>query len=189
MKFQNISTAARLLLLMTLLCGGLYPLTVTFISQLVFPEKAAGSLVYDAAGNAVGSALIAQNFRQDRYFWPRPSAGDYETVASAASNQGPLSADLRKIVAERRRRLETSSASLANQAEMVFASASGLDPHISPAAAHAQVTRVAAARKFDAAKTAALKALIETMTEGPQLHIFGDSRVNVLLVNLALDKL
>jgi len=189
MKFQNLLTAVRLFIFMTLICGGLYPLLVTVMAHLAFSDMARGSLVRDAAGRVVGSALIAQSFREDRYIWSRPSAGEYETVAAAASNQGPLSAGLRKIVGERRQRLKISSAELADQPEMVFASASGLDPHISPAAAYAQVRRVAAARKFDAVKTAAVRILIEKMTEAPQFYIFGEPRVNVLLVNLALDRL
>lgn len=189
MKFQDIFIAIRLLIVMTVFCGVAYPLLVTGVAQLAFPEKANGSIVYNAKGEAVGSALLAQKFREEKYFWPRPSAGGYATVASGASNKGPTSADLKKAVDERREALKKTAGDTAIPADMLFASGSGLDPHISKEAARLQVQRVAKARKFDIAKTASLLTLVEQMTEDRQLLILGESRVNVLLLNIALDKM
>lgn len=186
---KDFIIALRLLAFMTLICGGIYPLLVTGIAQAAFPDKANGSIVRNAKGEAVGSALLAQRFRGDRYFWPRPSAGDYATVASGASNKGPTSADLKKAVDERRAALAQTAGSEPIPADLLFASGSGLDPHISKAAARLQVKRIAMARKFDNSKAAALYALIEQHTQEPQWGIFGEERVNVLLLNLELDKM
>lgn len=185
---KDLMIALRLLAVMTLICGGFYPLVVTGIAQGIFPEKANGSIVRNAKGEAVGSALLAQRFRGDGYFWPRPSAGDYATVASGASNKGPTSADLKKAVDERRAALAQTAGMQPIPADMLFASGSGLDPHISKEAARLQVTRIAAARKFDNTKATSLYALIERHTEEPQWGFFGEERVNVLLLNLALDR-
>lgn len=186
---KDLVVSIRLLIVLTIICGGIYPLLVTGIALAAFPEKAQGSLVYNSKGEAIGSALLAQKFRGDRYFWPRPSAGDYATVASGASNKGPTSADLKKSVAERRAALKDTAGKDQIPADMLFASGSGLDPHISKEAARMQVKRVAAARKFDGAKTASLYALIENVTEEPQWGIWGEFRVNVLLLNIVLDQL
>lgn len=191
MNFKDSIIAIRLLIVLTLICGGVYPLLVTDVAELAFADKANGSVVKNAKGEAVGSSLLAQKFRSDKYFWPRPSAGDYATVASGASNKGPTSADLRKAVDERRAALKATAVAAGGEipADLLFASGSGLDPHISKAAARFQVSRVAAARKFDGAKKASLYALIDEHTEGPQWGVFGDERTNVLLLNSALDKL
>lgn len=189
MKFQDILIATRLLIVMTVICGGAYPLLVTGVAHLAFPAKAEGSVVYNAKGEAVGSALLAQKFRDEKYFWPRPSGGDYATVASGASNKGPTSADLKKAVDERREALKKTAGDTAIPADMLFASGSGLDPHISKESARLQVQRIAQARKFDAAKTRSAYALVEQMTEEPQLLVLGEARVNVLLLNIALDKI
>ncbi len=189
MKTQNTFIALRLLLVMTLICGGVYPLLVTGIAGAAFPEKAQGSLIYNNKGEAIGSALLAQKFRDENYFWPRPSAGDYATVASGASNKGPTSADLKKSVDERIAALKDTARGEKIPADLLFASGSGLDPHISQGAARLQVKRIAAARKFDGAKTASLYALVERMTEEPQWGVFGEQRINVLLLNIALDKI
>jgi len=189
MKIQDAIIALRLLVVMTVICGGLYPLLVTGIAQAAFPEKAQGSIVYDKKGEAVGSALLAQKFRGDRYFWPRPSAGDYAAVASGASNKGPTSADLKKSFDERAAALKNTAAGEKIPADLLFASGSGLDPHISQGAARLQVKRIAAVRKFDGAKTASLYALVERMTEDPQWGVFGAARINTLLLNMELDKL
>lgn len=189
MLITNCTIALRLLAVMTVICGAIYPLLVTGIAQAAFPEKANGSLVHNAKGEPVGSALLAQKFRNDRYFWPRPSAGDYATVASGASNKGPTSADLKASVDERRAVLKNTAAGNPIPADLLFASGSGLDPHISPEAARFQMTRIATARRFDPTKTAALSALVERLIEEPYWGIWGDRRVNVLLLNLETDKL
>ena len=170
--------ALRILLVFTLLTGVLYPLAVTGISQVFFAKKANGSLVSDG-DKLIGSELLAQKFDSPRYFWPRPSAADFATVASGASNKGPTSADLVNSIAERRVKFGKDA-----PGDLLTASASGLDPHISPEAARHQITRVAAERKI-APET--LLALLEKLTEPPQWGIFGEPRVNVFALNRALD--
>lgn len=189
MKFKDWTTSIRLLAVLTLICGAVYPLLVTGIAQIAFTHKANGSIVYNAKGEAIGSALIAQKFSADKYFWPRPSAGDYATIASGASNKGPTSADLKKSFDERTSALQETAAGGSIPADLLFASGSGLDPHISKEAARLQVRRIATARKFDGAKTALLYALIERMTEPATWGLFGDPRLNVLLTNLELDRM
>lgn len=191
MFITNFTVALRLLVVMTLICGGLYPLLVTGIAQAAFADKANGSIVHNDKGEPVGSLIVAQRFHGEGFFWPRPSAGDFATVPSGASNKGPTSADLKRSVDERRAALQRTAALAGDEvpAELLFASASGLDPHISTRAARFQVQRIAKARKFDAAKKASLYALIERNTEGAQWHFLGEERVNVLLLNLAIDKL
>ncbi len=170
----------RILLVLTALTGVLYPLVVTGVSLLAFPKQANGSLVSDG-GKIIGSELLAQNFDSPRYFWPRPSGADFGTVPSGASNKGPTSADLVKSIAERRAKFGKDAPT-----DLLTASASGLDPHISPAAAKHQVARVAAERKLP---PETLLALVERTTEPPQWGIFGEPRVNVLALNRALDAL
>jgi len=175
---KTILQALRLLIILTLLTGVAYPVAVTVAARLVFPKQASGSVVF-RDGKAVGSALLAQKFESDRYFWPRPSAGDYATVPSGASNLGPTSEALKKAIAERRAKFGADA-----PVEMLTASGSGLDPHISPEAAVQQIARVAAARKLDAAR---LATLVVACTEPPQWGVFGEPCVNVLALNLRLD--
>ena len=175
---KTILQALRLFLLLTLLTGVAYPVAVTVAARLVFPNQSSGSLIF-RDGQAVGSALLAQKFESERYFWPRPSAGDYATVPSGASNLGPTSEALKKALAERRAKFGADA-----PVEMLTASGSGLDPHISPQAATQQIFRVAAARRLDAAR---LSALVTECTEPPQWGVFGEPRVNVLTLNLRLD--
>jgi K+-transporting ATPase ATPase C chain len=166
----------------------LYPLVVTGIAQLAFPHQANGSLVM-AGDTVVGSALLGQANADPRYFQPRPSATGYDTLPSGGSNLAPTSLELAAAVAQRAadfRAANDLSADAAVPTELLFASGSGLDPHISPDAARLQVARVAAARGQDEATVAAL---VEEYVEGPQLGILGQPRVNVLLLNLALDGL
>lgn len=174
---KTIIQSIRALLVFTLLTGALYPLGITLVAR-AFPEKANGSLIA-VNGKIVGSSLLAQKTESPRYFWPRPSAGDFATVASGASNKGPTSADLVNAIGERRAKFGADA-----PAEMLTASGSGLDPHISPVAAQQQIARVAAERKIPADKIAAL---VAQFTEAPQFGIFGEPRVNVLTLNLALD--
>ncbi len=184
-----IRPAITLFLLLTLMTGIAYPLAVTGVAKLIFPEQAAGSLV-STDGKPVGSALIGQNFADSRYFWGRPSATSpkpYNATASGGSNQGPLNPALSDAVKGRIAALRAADPGSRNPvpADLVTASASGLDPHISPAAADYQVARVAKARGLPAEE---LAALIEQHTEGRQWGLFGEPRVNVLALNRALDE-
>ena len=187
---QHLLSALRLLALMTLLTGLAYPLVVTGVAQIIFPRQAIGSLLIQE-GEAVGSHLIGQYFDDPAYFWSRPSVTEpapYNAAASAGFNQAPTSSELVRSVAERAEALRKASPSAANKVpvDLVTASGSGLDPHISVAAALYQVPRVAAARALDEAD---LVALVEEMAEPRQLGILGEPRVNVLRLNMALDHL
>ncbi|SDP68910.1 K+-transporting ATPase ATPase C chain [Rhodoferax sp. OV413] len=173
---------------LTVLTGVVYPLVVTGVGQAAFPHQAAGSLIL-RDGKPVGSALIGQNFSDAKHFWGRPSATGpqpYNGVASSGSNQGPLNPALVDAVKARIQALR--DADPGNTApvpvDLVTASASGLDPHISPAAARFQVARVAKARGLEVAK---LQALVDQQVESPLLGFLGEPRVNVLQLNLALD--
>ena len=175
-----------LTIVFTVITGIVYPLVITGISQVAFKDKANGSLL-ERNGEVVGSELIAQQFTGDKYFWPRPSAGSYATVPSGASNYGPTSQKLHDAVATNAAAFIAGNKLPANTpvpADMVFTSASGLDPHISPAAARLQIARVAAARTADVAQ---VTGLVEKFVEAPQWGFLGESRVNVLKLNLALD--
>jgi K+-transporting ATPase ATPase C chain len=181
----------RLFLVLVVLTGVVYPMAVTLIAQLVFPAQAQGSQV-SVDGRLVGSALLAQKTEDPRNFWPRPSAGDYATVASSSSNLGPSSQTLKKTIAEQAARVRAANHLAADAPlpdDILTTSASGLDPHISPAAARMQIDRVAQARGFTAAQKAALAQLVENHIEGPEFGFLGEARVNVLLLNLALDEL
>ncbi len=189
--------AILMLLVLTLVTGITYPLLVTGIALGLFPKQAAGSLieadgkaVHDGA-RAVGSTLIGQPFSDPKHFWSRPSATSpypYNASSSGGSNQGPLNPALSDVVAARIKALrDADPGNMAPvPADLVTASASGLDPHISPAAAEFQVARVAKARGLDLQK---VRALVAEHTEGRQLGFLGEPRVNVLLLNLALDAL
>jgi len=179
-----------LLLLMTLLTGVVYPLVVTGIAHVLFPRQASGSLIVHG-GNVVGSALIGQSFSDPGHFWGRPSATTpqpYNGIASNGSNLGPLNPALLDAVRERLTALH--AADPGNIApvpvDLVTSSGSGLDPHISPAAASYQAARVARARRLPLQR---VQALIAAHTEGRLLGIIGEPRVNVLELNLALDAL
>jgi K+-transporting ATPase ATPase C chain len=173
-------------LFFTLLLGVGYPLLVTGIGQLAFPAQAGGSLIRDAKGQVVGSALIAQNFTRPEYLHPRPSgAGSdgYDASGSSGSNLGPLNPDLAKRVADSTKALQGEGAG-AVPADAVTTSGSGLDPEISPANAARQAARVAAARGVPVAE---VERAIADHTTGAWLGVFGQPRVNVLQTNLALD--
>lgn len=185
-----IRPAVVLLLVMTAITGVAYPLVVTGISQVVFPAQAGGSLVMKD-GTAVGSRLIGQSFSDPKHFWSRPSATapqPYNGVASGGSNQGPLNPALTDAVKARIEALRAADPTnrAAVPVDLVTASASGLDPDISVAAANYQSARVAQARGL---KPEAVQALIATHTRGKFLGVLGEPRVNVLELNLALDTL
>lgn len=185
-----ITTALRTLAVFTLLTGIIYPLLVTGIAQLLFPEQANGSLV-TKNGSPVGSRLIGQNFAEDKYFHGRPSAAGqdgYDGTASAGSNLGPTNKALLQAVAERLNQVRQEnglSQAAPVPADLVLASASGLDPHITPAAAYLQAARVARARGRDVAE---VERLIGAQTDGRLAGVLGEERVNVLELNLALDE-
>ena len=184
-----VVVATRFLLILTLLCGGLYPLTITIFGQLLFPGRSNGSLVY-IGGRPTGSELLAQKWSNPKYFHSRPSANGYATLTSAGSNFSPTSAALRDSIVHRRLRFQNENGLSMNTTipvEMLCSSGSGLDPHISPAAAQMQVTRIATARRLSATQQHLLKKLIERKTEGRQFGILGGPRVNVLQLNLLLD--
>lgn len=182
--------AVSLFVLLSVVTGIAYPLVVTGIAKVTFPEKAGGSLIVKD-GKPVGSALIGQNFTDPKYFWGRPSATSpqpYNATASSGSNQGPLNPALVDAVKGRIDALKAADPGNDKPvpADLVLASGSGLDPHISPAAAEYQVARVAKARGLTPEK---LTDLIEQHIEGRQWGIFGEPRVNVLELNLALDSI
>jgi K+-transporting ATPase ATPase C chain len=183
-----LRTALLMLALLTFLTGVVYPLFVTAIAQVLFPAQANGSLLGEPE-RPLGSTLIGQANDDPRYFQPRPSATGYGTLPSGGSNLGPTSKTLAEQVARRAEDFRVAndlSDDLPVPVDMLFASASGLDPHISPAAARLQVPRVADARGLDETRVAML---VEEFVEGPQFGILGEPRVNVLLLNIALDRL
>jgi potassium-transporting ATPase KdpC subunit len=185
-----LRTGMVMLVAMTAVTGLVYPAIVTGIAQVVFSKSASGSLM--ASGNeTIGSELIGQPFNQPNYFWSRPSATapcPYNAAASTGSNQGPTNPALVDMVAARIKALRSADPGNPTSVpvDLVTASASGLDPHISPAAAYYQVLRVARAR---GAEAAAVEALVERNVEGRQFGVLGEPRVNVLRLNVALDRM
>jgi potassium-transporting ATPase KdpC subunit len=187
---STLRPALVLLAVLTVLTGVVYPLAVTGIAQLLFPRAAAGSLVV-RGGHALGSALIGQSFSDPGHFWSRPSATTpqpYNGAGSTGSNLGPLNPALLDAVKARIATLRTADPgnSAPVPVDLVTASASGLDPHISVAAAQYQAARVARARALPEAR---VRALIDAHSEGRLLGVIGEPRVNVLELNLALDSL
>jgi K+-transporting ATPase ATPase C chain len=187
---ENILTSLRVTVVTLVLLGVVYPLAVTGVARLVFPYRAGGSIVLDGSGKAVGSELIGQGFSSPAYFQPRPSAAGekgWDPLASGGSNLGPTSTKLRDRVTADAARLRTENPSAPAQvpADLVTASGSGLDPHLSPVAALWQVPRVAGARGVSEPR---VRALVEDTVEGRELGVLGEPRVNVLLLNLALDR-
>ena len=185
----SIVSSLRMLAALTLLTGVAYPLATWGIAQLAFPAAANGSLVV-ASGKAIASSLIGQPFSDPRYFWSRPSATSpmpYNGAASSGSNQGPRNPALADAVRSRIEMLRAVDLSngAAVPADLVTASASGLDPHISVAAAEFQLARVARTRGLG---VESVRAILEQNTEGRTFGLLGEPRVNVVLLNLALDR-
>jgi len=187
---DQIRSALTMLIVLTVLTGLIYPLAVTGLAQVFFPEQANGSLIV-REGKVIGSKLIGQHFDKPEYFWSRPSATapfPYNAAASAGSNLGPTNPVLLNAVKARVVALRAADPGneLPIPVDLVTASGSGLDPHISPAAASYQVKRVAHARSLD---ENSVLALVSKHTEGRQFGVLGEQRVNVLMLNLALDAL
>jgi potassium-transporting ATPase KdpC subunit len=196
---SHIRPALVLLVLFSALTGLAYPLAITGIAGAVFPAQASGSLIV-RDGKVIGSSLIGQNFTEAKYFHGRPSAtsdtdpndptktvsAPYNAAASSGSNKGPTSKDLIERVQGDIAALKDEAKGRAIPIDAVTTSASGLDPHITPAYAEFQIARVAAARKLDEAQ---VRALVARLTEGRDLGVLGEPRVNVLRLNLALDQL
>ncbi|MGE3262770.1 MAG: potassium-transporting ATPase subunit KdpC [Bacteriovoracia bacterium] len=174
---KQIFPALKAFLLLTFVTGAVYPLLVTAIGQAFFPRQANGSLLQGSDGKIQGSELIAQGFKGDKYFWPRPSAVDYNPLPSGGSNLGPTSKALQDKWQERRK------AGLSG--DLLAASASGLDPHISPESAYDQVPRIAQARGKSIAE---VNGLIASTVERRQFGFLGENRVNVLKLNRLLDE-
>ena len=187
---KEIRPAISLFLLLTLVTGVIYPLAVTAISQALMPFQASGSLII-RNGKPIGSSLIGQNFSDPKYFWGRPSATSpmpYNGIASAGSNLGPTNPAQIDAVSARVKALKDADPGndLPIPVDLVTASASGLDPEISPAAALYQISRITKARNIDKAK---LEQLVDEHTKGRQFGFLGEPRVNVLELNLALDSI
>ncbi|MCX6165419.1 MAG: potassium-transporting ATPase subunit KdpC [Ignavibacteriae bacterium] len=186
-----IITSIKFLLLTTLLTGILYPLFIFGIAKIIFPGNASGSFI-ELKGNIIGSELIAQKFDSSIYFQSRPSTIDYQPIPSGASNLGPTSRKL-KDISDSLKKAYVKKNYLPENANIppdaIFSSGSGIDPHISPENAMLQMDRIAVERKFDANKKKELKNLIHKLTENPQFGFLGEPRLNVLVLNLELDKL
>lgn len=184
-----IFPALRIFIVLAVITGVIYPLAVTLVAQVLFPLQANGSLI-TADDRIIGSELIGQNYNDDpNYFWGRPSATGYNPLPSGGSNQGPTNAALQQAIAEREQAFREANGvapAIPIPPEMVTASASGLDPHISPESARLQIDRIAEARGIEREQIADL---VNANIEAPQLGIFGEPRVNVLRLNLALDQL
>ena len=187
--WQQLGTGFKMMLVLTVLTGLLYPGVVTGLCQVFFPARANGSLVV-ANGHAIGSELIGQNFKRPEYFQPRPSAAGndgYDPMASGASNLGPTSQKLADRVKDSVASFRKNNPDYTGPipADLVTASGSGLDPDISPASAEAQAARIAKARGVPVEQ---VRNLIAGHTQGRDLGFMGDPRVNVLEINLALDQ-
>lgn len=181
----SLRPAVGLALVMLVICGGIYSATVTGIGGALFPKQANGSLV-SQNGKVVGSALVSQPFSANHYFHGRPSSADNDPMATGGSNLAPSNPELRQRVAQTSAELSERYQVAATDlpVDLLASSGSGVDPHISPAAAKLQLQRVAAARGISAAQ---LEQLVQQHTELAQWGLFGQPRVNVLLLNLALD--
>ncbi len=186
---NQIKTTLKLFAILMVLVGVIYPVAVTALAQLFFPKEAGGSLLYGSGGNLTGSALIGQPFSDPKYFWSRPSATGgppYNPLASGGSNLGPTNKVLIDQVANRTELLKSSGIQAPVPSDLVEASASGLDPHISMQSALVQIPRVARARALD---EEAVRKLVLEHVEERQFGILGEQRVNVLELNLALDSM
>ncbi len=186
---KQITIALKLFSILMILVGVIYPFTVTVLAQLFFPKEAGGSLLYDSGGNLTGSALIGQPFSDPKYFWSRPSATSgysYNPLASGGSNLGPTNKLLIDQISNRTELLKSSGIQAPVPSDLVEASASGLDPHISIQSALVQISRVARARNLS---EETLNRLVVKHIENKQFGFLGEQRINVLELNLALDSI
>ncbi len=186
---KNIKTTLKLFAILMVVVGVIYPVAVTAFAQLFFPKEAGGSLLYDSGGNITGSALIGQPFSDPKYFWSRPSATSgypYNPLASGGSNLGPTNKDLIDQISNRTELLKSSGIQAPVPSDLVEASASGLDPHISMQSALVQIPRVAKARNLS---EETLNKLVLEHVENRQFGFLGEQRINVLELNLALDSM
>ncbi|HIJ86115.1 MAG TPA: potassium-transporting ATPase subunit KdpC [Desulfuromonadales bacterium] len=184
---NEIKPAILLFIILTIICGGIYPAIVTGVAYALFPKQAAGSFISDKGGKEIGSTLIGQPFSDPKYFWPRPSASTdfgYNSMASGGSNAGPTNPDYLKTVGDRVKALRDSGVTGKVPADLVQASASGLDPHITPESALLQVPRIAKARGISEEQ---LRIVVGKQIEERQFGFMGALRVNVLVLNVALD--
>jgi K+-transporting ATPase ATPase C chain len=182
---KNLITALLMTIVTTILLGLIYPLIVTGLAQVIFPDQANGSLLKSADGTLIGSRLIGQPFSSPGYFRSRPSAAGYDAAASSGSNLGPTNQKLIERVKSDLEKLQAENPGRPVPIDLVTTSASGLDPHISPAAAEFQVPRVARERSISREQ---LRRIVTVHTEGRQFGFLGEPRVNVLELNLDLDQ-
>jgi K+-transporting ATPase ATPase C chain len=186
---KDIKPAILIFIIFTIICGGIYPAVVTGVAYAIFPKQAKGSFITDKSGKEIGSTLIGQPFSDPKYFWPRPSATSdfgFNAMASGGSNAGPTNPAYLQTVGDRVKALRDSGVTGKVPADLVQASASGLDPHVTPESALLQVPRVAKARGVT--EEVLVKAVAQA-TEGRQLGFLGEPRVNVLELNVKLDGL
>lgn len=186
---KEIKKAVLLFVALSLLTGVCYPMIVTVFSRIIFPHQATGSLIYKADGTCIGSSLIGQPYSDPRYFWSRPSATadfPYNALASGGSNLGPTNKDLVKRIKECATNFQSTDIKRLLPADLVMASGSGLDPHISIEAAIIQIPRIAKERHVSEEK---VRSLVQNYLEDRQFGFLGAKRVNVLKLNLALDNL
>lgn len=188
---KNLIISLKIFLFLTILTGVIYPVLITGLAQIAFHDKANGSLII-IDNKTVGSNLIGQKFDSITYFASRPSAVSYNPLPSGGSNFSSTNSELKNLVEERRKRfinINKIDDFSKIPSEMVFASASGLDPHISPEAAQLQVNRISNARNFNETQKLYLVLLIKKLTEDPQFSFLGEARINVLKLNLELDQI
>jgi len=188
---KSLFQAVILFILLAIITGVIYPLFITGIARIFFSHKSQGSIIFKN-GKLIGSELIAQKFTSNRYFWSRPSAVDYQTIPSGASNLGFTSKTLRNILNERRNfQIKTNQLpdNTTVPLDLLFASGSGLDPHITPEAAYFQVKRIIKSRNFNNSQQKELYKLVQNSIEYPQFGFLGESKINVFLLNMKLDEL
>jgi K+-transporting ATPase ATPase C chain len=188
---KHIITSIKYLLLMIILTGGIYPVVVTAAANILFRNKAQGSLIMKDSV-IIGSALIGQSFDSEKYFWPRPSVNSYNPLPSGGSNLSHMNPVLIKTITDRKQafsQANMSGESVEIPSEMITSSASGLDPHIPPEAALLQAGRVAKARGLSLVEEEQVIGIIHEMTEKPRFSLLGEPRINVFLLNLKLDSI